>query len=64
MHSNKHKKSTLGDDIYHVFTVGDQLLWGASEPLRQVLLSIINTFLIKKADVIFKSAFLFYNALI
>ncbi len=38
------KKSTLGDDIYHVFTVGDQLLWGASEPLRQVLLSIINFF--------------------
>ncbi|GAB4221982.1 MAG: aspartate-semialdehyde dehydrogenase [Francisella sp.] len=30
------KKSLLADDIFHCFTVGDQLLWGAAEPLRRV----------------------------
>ncbi|MCF6766943.1 aspartate-semialdehyde dehydrogenase [Thiotrichales bacterium 19S11-10] len=31
------KKSKLGSDIIHLFTVGDQLLWGAAEPLRRML---------------------------
>ncbi|MED7818577.1 MULTISPECIES: aspartate-semialdehyde dehydrogenase [unclassified Francisella] len=31
------KPSLLADDIFHCFTVGDQLLWGAAEPLRRVL---------------------------
>jgi len=28
---------TLGDTYFNAFTVGDQLLWGAAEPLRRVL---------------------------
>jgi aspartate-semialdehyde dehydrogenase len=31
------RRSNLGDNIYHIFTVGDQLLWGASEPLRRMI---------------------------
>lgn len=31
------KPSLLADDIFHCFTVGDQLLCGATEPLRRVL---------------------------
>ncbi len=31
------RKSLLEDKIFHCFTVGDQLLWGAAEPLRRVL---------------------------
>ncbi|APC92004.1 MULTISPECIES: aspartate-semialdehyde dehydrogenase [Francisella] len=31
------KPSLLADDIFHCFTVGDQLLWGAAEPLRRAL---------------------------
>jgi aspartate-semialdehyde dehydrogenase len=36
------RKSLLEDKIFHCFTVGDQLLWGAAEPLRRVL-NIIKT---------------------
>ncbi len=31
------RKMTLGDDFLTAFSVGDQLLWGAAEPLRRVL---------------------------
>ena len=31
------RKSLLEENIFHCFTVGDQLLWGAAEPLRRVL---------------------------
>ena len=31
------KASLIADDIFHCFTVGDQLLWGAAEPLRRTL---------------------------
>lgn len=31
------RKMNLGDDFLNVFTVGDQLLWGAAEPLRRML---------------------------
>jgi aspartate-semialdehyde dehydrogenase len=27
----------MGDDYLAAFTVGDQLLWGAAEPLRRML---------------------------
>ncbi len=37
------RKSTLGDHYLNVFTVGDQLLWGAAEPLRRML-TIIREF--------------------
>lgn len=34
----RYKKMSLQNDpIYSVFTVGDQLLWGAAEPLRRML---------------------------
>lgn len=31
------RKSKLGPEYIHAFTVGDQLLWGAAEPLRRTL---------------------------
>lgn len=31
------RKLTLGNDYLSAFTVGDQLLWGAAEPLRRML---------------------------
>ena len=31
------RKLRLGDDYLGAFTVGDQLLWGAAEPLRRIL---------------------------
>lgn len=31
------RKMTLGDEYLTCFTVGDQLLWGAAEPLRRML---------------------------
>ncbi|KVE39324.1 aspartate-semialdehyde dehydrogenase [Burkholderia sp. TSV86] len=31
------RKLGLADNLYSVFTVGDQLLWGAAEPLRRML---------------------------
>ncbi len=31
------RKMTLGDEYLSAFTVGDQLLWGAAEPLRRML---------------------------
>jgi len=36
------KQSAIDDKTYHVFTVGDQLLWGAAEPLRRMLGIIID----------------------
>ena len=30
-------KMRMGDDFLTAFTVGDQLLWGAAEPLRRML---------------------------
>ncbi len=31
------RKMTLGDEYLNAFTCGDQLLWGAAEPLRCTL---------------------------
>jgi aspartate-semialdehyde dehydrogenase len=31
------RKMNLGDSYFNAFTVGDQLLWGAAEPLRRFL---------------------------
>ncbi len=31
------RKLSMGDDYLNAFTVGDQLLWGAAEPLRRML---------------------------
>jgi aspartate-semialdehyde dehydrogenase len=31
------RKMAMGDDYLNAFTVGDQLLWGAAEPLRRML---------------------------
>lgn len=35
------RKTTFGDDHLTCFTVGDQLLWGAAEPLRRMLLILL-----------------------
>jgi aspartate-semialdehyde dehydrogenase len=31
------RKLSIGPNFYSAFTVGDQLLWGAAEPLRRML---------------------------
>ena len=31
------RKMQMGDEYLSAFTVGDQLLWGAAEPLRRML---------------------------
>jgi aspartate-semialdehyde dehydrogenase len=36
------RKMNLGDDYLNGFSVGDQLLWGAAEPLRRMLNMILN----------------------
>ena len=35
------RKSLLGEKFINIFTAGDQLLWGAAEPLRRVLKIIL-----------------------
>ena len=36
------RKLDLPGNIYEVFTVGDQLLWGAAEPLRRTLILLLD----------------------
>ncbi|MGL5251351.1 MAG: aspartate-semialdehyde dehydrogenase [Enterovibrio sp.] len=36
------RKMTMGEHYLNAFTVGDQLLWGAAEPLRRVLRIILS----------------------
>lgn len=36
------RKMNLGDEYLTAFTVGDQLLWGAAEPLRRTLAILQN----------------------
>ena len=36
------RQMTLGENFYNAFTLGDQLLWGAAEPLRCVLKQIMS----------------------
>jgi|TARA_B110000971_G_scaffold211792_1_gene240491 aspartate-semialdehyde dehydrogenase len=36
------RRLALGDNLISAFTVGDQLLWGAAEPLRRMLKILIN----------------------
>ena len=36
------RKLNFGDDYITMFTVGDQLLWGAAEPIRRMLNILIN----------------------
>jgi len=31
------RKLKLDENILSIFTIGDQLLWGAAEPLRRIL---------------------------
>ena len=35
------RKLNMGNDYLSAFTVGDQLLWGAAEPLRRMLRILI-----------------------
>ena len=37
------KKLSMGGDYLQAFTVGDQLLWGAAEPLRRMLRILLET---------------------
>lgn len=36
------RKLSMGDDFLNAFTVGDQLLWGAAEPLRRMLRILVS----------------------
>jgi aspartate-semialdehyde dehydrogenase len=36
-------KLAMGPEYLGAFTVGDQLLWGAAEPLRRMLRILLNT---------------------
>jgi len=36
------RKMTIGDEYVNAFTLGDQLLWGAAEPLRCVLRMLVH----------------------
>jgi aspartate-semialdehyde dehydrogenase len=35
------RKMNIGDNYLSAFTVGDQLLWGAAEPLRRMLILLL-----------------------
>lgn len=37
------RKMTLGDEYVTAFTVGDQLLWGAAEPVRRMLNIVVDS---------------------
>jgi aspartate-semialdehyde dehydrogenase len=37
------RKLQMGGDYLSAFTVGDQLLWGAAEPLRRMLRIVLDT---------------------
>ena len=37
------RKMKLGEEYLNVFTVGDQLLWGAAEPIRRMLLILLKS---------------------
>ena len=37
------RKLPMGDEYLTAFTVGDQLLWGAAEPLRRMLRILLDT---------------------
>ncbi|HCB68452.1 MAG TPA: aspartate-semialdehyde dehydrogenase, partial [Methylophilaceae bacterium] len=37
------RKLNMGPEYISAFTVGDQLLWGAAEPLRRVLRILIQS---------------------
>jgi aspartate-semialdehyde dehydrogenase len=36
------RKMRLGNEYLSMFTVGDQLLWGAAEPLRRTLAILLD----------------------
>jgi aspartate-semialdehyde dehydrogenase len=44
------KKLSMGSDYLQAFTVGDQLLWGAAEPLRRMLRIVAGAPLQSRAD--------------
>jgi aspartate-semialdehyde dehydrogenase len=44
------KKLSMGGDFLQAFTVGDQLLWGAAEPLRRMMRIIVGAPLDSSAD--------------
>ena len=37
------RKVPMGEDYLTAFTVGDQLLWGAAEPLRRMLRILLDS---------------------
>ena len=46
------RKLAMGPEYLGAFTVGDQLLWGAAEPLRRTLRIILGVTQPKPSDVV------------
>ena len=44
------KKLSMGGEYLQAFTVGDQLLWGAAEPLRRMLRILLDARAAGKLD--------------
>jgi aspartate-semialdehyde dehydrogenase len=44
------KKMSMGGEYLQAFTVGDQLLWGAAEPLRRMLRILVETGAVTSTD--------------
>ena len=50
------KKLSMGGEYLQAFTVGDQLLWGAAEPLRRMMRIIVGAPLESPADTLSAAA--------
>jgi aspartate-semialdehyde dehydrogenase len=44
------RKMNMGTQYLAAFTVGDQLLWGAAEPLRRMLRILLEAGVVRKAS--------------
>ena len=50
------KKLAMGGDYLQAFTVGDQLLWGAAEPLRRMLRILLESSIVTQPSQLSASA--------
>ena len=44
IYTGRVRKMLMGDEYLNAFTLGDQLLWGAAEPLRRILRKLLFQF--------------------
>ncbi len=56
------RKLNMGPEYLAAFTVGDQLLWGAAEPIRRILKQLVaNYSLINARLIAVRANFFLYN---